>query len=365
MDFHRVRRVLIYRLGSLGDIVVALPALHLIESTFPNARRVLLTNLPIHSKAPAAQAVLDGTGLVHGYIAYPVGTRSPRELLPVWWQIRKFRPQVLVYLMAFRSDRATRRDARFFRLCGVERIIGLPLGELASPHFDAATNLWESEASRLLRCIRPLGESDVADLRNWDLRLNLAEQERASRELAVLGGSRLILVAVGGKMQATDWGTENWQSLLQRLSQRLPLHALVMIGAKEDFAASQAASARWEGKTLNLCGRLTPRETAAVAAKVELFLGRDSGPKYLAAVAGVPCAIVYSARNRPGIWFPPGRVHRNILHNVECANCNLEVCIEQRKKCITSITVDEMLQAAMEAWKNGRPAPVSVWHDGR
>jgi hypothetical protein len=58
-------------------------------------------------------------------------------------------------------------------------------------------------------------------------------------------------------------------------------------------------------------------------------------------------------------------VHRNILHNVECANCNLEVCIEQRKKCITSITVDEMLQAAMEAWKNGRPAPVSVWHDGR
>ena len=129
-----------------------------------------------------------------------------------------------------------------------------------------------------------------------------------------------------------------------------------MIGAQEDFAASEVASAHWQGKVLNLCGSLTPRETAAVAARAELFLGRDSGPKYLAAIAGVPCAIAYSARNLPGVWFPPGDKHRNIYHRVECSNCTLEVCVEQRKKCITSITVDEMLQAATEAWKNGQRA---------
>jgi len=54
-----VESVLVYRLGSLGDFVVALPALHLIERAFPNARRSLLTNVPVAAKAPAAREVLE------------------------------------------------------------------------------------------------------------------------------------------------------------------------------------------------------------------------------------------------------------------------------------------------------------------
>ncbi|MGI4829588.1 MAG: hypothetical protein ACRYFU_15540 [Janthinobacterium lividum] len=79
-----VRRVLIYRLGSLGDMLIALPAFHLIARAFPEADRRLLTNSPVHAKAPAAAAVLDGTGLVQGYLRYTVGTRSPWELLRLW-----------------------------------------------------------------------------------------------------------------------------------------------------------------------------------------------------------------------------------------------------------------------------------------
>ncbi len=319
----------------------------------------MLTNEPTQSKAPSAAAVLGESGLIHGSMAYPVGTRRASELLRLWWRIRRFRPQVLVYLMAPRGERAVRRDAKFFRLCGIQQMFGLPLGDLAENHFDAATDLWEPEAHRLLRSIRPLGDADVADRRNWDLRLSSAEQERAVKELACLGENPFVVVAIGGKMQATDWGTENWQSLLQRLSQLMRGHALVMIGAKDDLAASEVASAHWQGKVLNFCGSLMPRETAAVAARAELFLGRDSGPKYLAAIAGVPCAVVYSARNLPGVWFPSGDKHRNIYHRVECKNCNLEVCVEQRKKCITSITVDEMLQAAMEAWQAGQKTPAA------
>ena len=56
----RVRRVLIYRLGSLGDMAVAVPALRLVARAFPHAERRMLTNVPVHAKAPAAAAVLDG-----------------------------------------------------------------------------------------------------------------------------------------------------------------------------------------------------------------------------------------------------------------------------------------------------------------
>ncbi|MGA2046628.1 MAG: glycosyltransferase family 9 protein, partial [Terracidiphilus sp.] len=93
-----IRRVLIHRLGSLGDTVVALPCLHLIARVFPNAERRLLTNFPVHAKAPASAAVLEGSGLVHGYMRYTAGTRNPAELLRLAGEIRRFRPDVVVYL---------------------------------------------------------------------------------------------------------------------------------------------------------------------------------------------------------------------------------------------------------------------------
>src|SRR5271156_4682896 len=121
------QRVLIYRLGSLGDTLIALPALHLVARAFPTAERRLLTNLPVHAKAPPAEAILRHTNLVHDYLRYPVGTRNPRSLLVLALQIRRWRPDVLVYLAAARGPRTARRDALFFHLCGISRQIGVPL----------------------------------------------------------------------------------------------------------------------------------------------------------------------------------------------------------------------------------------------
>ncbi len=349
-----VQRVLIYRLGSLGDTVVALPALHVVERAFPQAERRLLTNLPVHAKAPAAWAILQDSGLVQGTMSYPVGTRNPLELAKLMWEIRRFRPQVLVYLTQPRGESALARDVRFFRACGIRQFVGVPEGDLGQCRYDAASGLWEQEAARFLRCVQPLGDADVNDLRNWDLRLTEKELARARAALAPLGGAPFVACGPGTKMQANDWGQENWRALLGRVSEQMRDRALVLVGAKDDFATSEFAGAAWSGTTLNLCGELTPRETAAVLRKAELFLGPDSGPKHLAASQGVPCALVFGARDRRGIWFPPGKGHVVVRHEVDCAGCGLTTCIEQKKKCIASVTVEEMLAAAMDAWQEGR-----------
>jgi hypothetical protein len=43
-----------------------------------------------------------------------------------------------------------------------------------------------------------------------------------------------------------------------------------------------------------------------------------------------------------------------VYHKVDCAGCDLEVCIEKKKICLTSITVDEMYAAAMAVWNQGQ-----------
>ena len=137
---NKTRRVLVYRLGSLGDMLVALPALHLVARAFPAAERRMLTNIPVSTKAAAAAEILGGSGLVQGYMGYGVGTRRVGELARLWWTIARWRPEVLVYLGSARGVEAARRDARFFRLCGLRRLVGVPLTEgMQRNYYGAAT----------------------------------------------------------------------------------------------------------------------------------------------------------------------------------------------------------------------------------
>jgi heptosyltransferase-3 len=340
-----VGRVLIYRLGSLGDTVVALPCLRLIAGMYPNAERVLLANFPVAAKAPASAAVLGASGLVHGYMRYTVGTRNPGELLRLNLEIRRFRPDVLIYLMPPRPLKDVKRDKLFFRLAGVKRFIGLPGADELRYRFDAGTGLYESEANRLARAMRSLGKAHPEDLANWDPVLTRAEKAAAVEALSSVAGKPILVCAPGCKMQANDWEQDNWRALVARLARKYPDHALVMAGAKQDAEVCDFVSQDWAGPRLNLAGKLTPRESAAVFAHARIFIGADSGPKHLAACMGVPCACVFSARDLPGVWFPPGDRNAIVHHQPECAGCGLETCIAMEKKCIRSVTVDEMERA--------------------
>ena len=66
---------------------------------------------------------------------------------------------------------------------------------------------------------------------------------------------------------------------------------------------------------------------------------------HLAAAVGAPVVAIFAARNIPRQWFPFGKQHRVVYHRVECWGCGLETCIEQQKKCLMSITVDEVMEA--------------------
>jgi heptosyltransferase-3 len=340
-----VRRVLIYRLGSLGDTVVALPSYHLLARKFADAERVLLTNFPVNAKAPASAAVLGESGLIHRFMRYTVGTRSAWELLRLAWQIRRFKPDVMIYLMPLRGAESVRRDRIFFRLAGVRRMVGFPSAEDLERRFDAKTGLYEAEAFRLGRLIGEFGDVKAGDLANWDLRLSTAEVEAGARAIAPLQGKPLIACAPGCKMQANDWERENWRQLIGRLYHAYPDHGLVMAGGPDDLDLCEYAAQDWGGAKLVLSGTLNPRETAAMFSHAAMFLGPDSGPKHLAACMGIRCACVFGARDLPGVWFPPGEGHEVVYHQPECFGCRLETCIAMQKKCILSVSVNEMEQA--------------------
>ncbi len=356
-----VRRVLVYRLGSLGDTLVALPSLHLVARAFPNAERRMLTNIPVASLAPAAAAVLGDSGLIHSYENYPVGLRSPWRLLAVLLRLLRFRPEVVVYLKATTDAAVARRDAMFLRLTGARRMIGMPARDTDLVPVPSADGTFEPEAYRLARSIGELGNADVDSRAAWDLRLSSAEKARAQEVLQPLEHRPFFAVSVGTKVQSKDWGISNWTRFLQALATAYPGRALLLAGAREEASATEAASEGWKsvphaGPAVNVCGLLTPRQTAAVFERADLFIGHDSGPMHLAAVVGTPTVAIFAARNKPRTWFPVSAPHCVLYHRVDCWGCGLETCLEQRKKCLLSITVDEVLEGVHTMMRTLVPA---------
>jgi heptosyltransferase-3 len=345
---YTAKRVLLYRLGSLGDTVIALPCFHLIARIFPDAERRLLANIPVNSKAPAAALILGESGLVHSYMSYPVGMRDLRSLRRLSAQIREWKPDLLVYLAASRGIGRTLRDVCFFRASGVKRVVGLSWSRYRRIAQDGA---YESEASRLVRSVSEIGDARPDDPESWDLRLSTSERMRARERMRDWPGrNNFVALSLGTKVEVNDWGVGNWRRLLARLGKRYPGLGLLLIGVTEERGLSNNAAAEWRGPVLNLCGVTSPRETAALLGSARLFLGHDSGPMHLAAAVGTCCVAVFSARNLPGVWFPFGADHRVIYHDVPCKGCGLETCMKFEKRCITSVSIDEIFSTVVEAF---------------
>jgi len=312
-----VENIIIYRLGSLGDTIVALPCFHRIAQSFPTATRILLTNVPVATKAAPVRAILGGSGLVDRAIAYPIGTRSPLKLWRLAREIRALKATTLIYLTPARGLVAVIRDFLYFRLCGIHRIIGLPVtADLQTNRMDHATGYVERECERLARTLSALGPIDLAARGAWDLLLTEEEKSTGRKTVEAFGNSAFIAINMGGKYVENDWGAERWIELLSRLASNYSSYGLLIVGAAEDSVRAQAVTRDWPNCVINACGRLAPRESAATLQAASIFIGHDSGPLHLAAASNVACVGLLSGLNRPKKWHPYGNIHR-IIHRME------------------------------------------------
>jgi heptosyltransferase-3 len=323
-------------LGSLGDTLVALPALNLVARHFPNAQRRVLTERSAHPKAASMATLLEGTGLVHDYYWFPMPKKNENRFGPMLRlarDIRAWKPEVLIYMHEQRGQMIALRDAAIFRMLGIRRLVGVPLGPtLQRRVFLDSFGRFEHRSEYLAR----------------SLAFSSLERRRAAAELESVGAcTGLLAMSIGTKFDVKDWGDANWHALLTELSVRLPGWGLIALGAPVEHERSSALLTSWRGASLNLCGKLSVRESGAVLQRVRLFVGHDSGPMHLAASVGTRCAAIFSARNMPGLWFPYGAGHTVFYKKTECAGCDLTVCIEFKKKCITAVTVDEVSTAVM------------------
>lgn len=338
------RPIIVYRIGQLGDAVIALPALHALRREYPDTPLVLLTNRHASNSAlVSAWDVIGPTVLCDGVIFYDVSTGTLanwRTYIALARALRLIAPQEIVNIAPRRSAWDVRRDWLFFRVvCGAPAYRSVrPDDQPKRPCDDALKR--EPEWLRLLRAVAPSATSSAFELRipRW------AHNEAESALSALSQYPRLVAVAPGSKMPAKRWPTERYKQVGRQILSKDETSALVAIGGREDQRLGEELQQAWGARSLNLCGQLSVFGSAAVLRRCESFIGNDSGAMHLAGLAGIPCIALFSARDLPGKWAPLGDHNRILRKNVECAGCMLEVC-DKDNLCLAKIEVHEVVEA--------------------
>ncbi len=362
------QRILVFRIGQLGDTVVALPAMWAIRRHFRQARLTLLSDCHPRLGWVVPSDLLAGAGLFDEFLSYPVDASGVGGTLR-WWRMlrllttmRRKAFDLLVYLApSARTSAQIARDRRFFAAAGIGQFLGMrSFPQFPSKAVGQPLPIVPSEADLLLARLAadgvPVPSSGAG---SFDLNLGKAEEQQVESWLRGLpsdGGRPWIAVGPGSKIPAKRWPLERFAEVGASLVAERDVWP-VIFGGPEDRPAGDMLLREW-GRGYNAAGVLALRSSAAALKRCRLYLGNDTGTMHLAAAVGVPCAAVFSARDFPGRWYPNGRGHHVFRSQVDCEGCGLTACVERHNECLERISAAEVLAACQSILHASRKLPL-------
>lgn len=349
-------KILVFRIGQLGDTIVSLPVLHALREQWPDAQLSLLFDSHLGKKYVVSKDLFRSTDIYNEFISYPVGSgkwqklRATLSLLPLVLRLRKKRFDLVINLApGIRPPAAKVRDTLFFRLCGIRKIV--TAADFRAPE-DKTRPLkpLPHEADVLLACLRAVGiEPPAPGTGSMSLCLNQQDETEYSNWLQKSGlpqpPRRWIGLGIGSKMQAKLWPIESYIELCRRLIRDCDVFPIIAGGPEDREAGDQLLQAC--GRGYNCAGELSLRGSARLLRECMLYIGNDTGTMHLAVSEKTPCVGIFSARDFPNKWYPYGNHHTVHRVAVDCEGCMLTECITEDRKCLRSISVDAVYRSCV------------------
>jgi ADP-heptose:LPS heptosyltransferase len=348
------KRILVFRVGELGDTIIALPSLRAVREAFPGAHISFLGNVNSKSNNVTAQQAIPATGLIDEWLSYSVNGAGWRswQSVSLLKRLRKARFDTLVYLAPrLRKPKEVHRDLLFFRLAGIKNVIGQHGFSMPERSAGVPLATADHELEHLLQRLS-LSGIKIPSAENARIDLALTQQETDAADswlrMQVKDRDRKVLVGFGpgSKWPAKIWPEERFKEVGLRLTREYGAYPIVFGGA-EDKALAERLVEYWKSGS-TAAGALSPRQAAAALAQCALYVGNDTGTMHLAAAVGTPCVAIMAALDWPGRWVPYGPGHIVLRRTVPCEGCLLKVCDKEAMRCLKMIEVDEVINACSQ-----------------
>jgi heptosyltransferase I len=303
-----IKRLLIVRLGAMGDVIHGLHAAAALGAAIPDATlgwlieerwSELLCSLPTPRSGPrSAQRPL--VDRVH-----TVNTRQWRSApfsVATWERVAATLSDLrAAHYEAALDLQGAVRSSLLAKWSGAPTIFGS-----VQPRENLATMFYTRQIITHGEHVVEQNLSLAAAVAGQSLKMGQAElprdtaaEQECDRRLNARGIQTFALLNPGAGWGAKQWPAERYAQVATQLAED-GLKSLINFGpGEEDLAGAVEAASNGAAQTLT--GSLT--ELIALTRRARLFIGGDTGPMHLAAALGVPVVAIFGptdpARNGP------------------------------------------------------------------
>lgn len=353
MELQNVRRLAVFKLRNIGDVLMLTPVLRALRETFPGARITVVVN-------SGTEAMLAHNPHIDEVLVYRRGGTLGEEVAFLGGLMRRRFDLTIGFTEG-------QRTAWYSRLCGARYRFGLvkiargrrhwaynfPMYPVRRAHEVEAHFVMLADAGLKLRTPEP-----------GRLCLVVPEEDRAwaRQQLAPLRPARVVHVHPVSRWLWKCWDAAAMAATIDWLQSERGARVVVTTSpAERERETARAIVAQCRTAPLFFDGNLSLGQIAALSAESDGYFGVDTAPMHMAAAVGVPVVALFGPTNARnwGPWTPLGRVlSKHCVCNDVAAK---EKCDWSRTRaCLAAITVPEAEAALDEMLAMRKLDPASV-----
>lgn len=344
-----LRRIVIIRLSSLGDVLLTTPILRLIRQHCPEAQ--------LHFVVKAIYADLVRA---HPCIDRVVCVEDGQALSAVLQPLRQTQYDLVLDLHRTLRSRLLyhglwARHKLSYSKRTVRRALLVSLG-------------WNA-----LRAMTPVPELYAAPLRRLGMQTPLSglemhlmpgstEAVQAHLETVCPWATQrpLLALAPGARWSTKQWPVARFAAVAEALASSQGA-GVVVLGGTEDAPLATALCQQLSVPVLDSTGTLSLMQTAALLQRCRLLLSNDSGLMHMATALHVPVVAIFGPTVQEFGFYPFHATAQVVSTALACRPCSTKGskrCPRGHHHCMQQVTVPQVLSAAQRLWL-GR----EVWND--
>lgn len=338
------RRVLVARLDSMGDVLLAGPAVRAVAA---RAEVVMLCG-PRGAEAAALLPGVDGRIVWNApWVPDPAPRFSTPRFVELLTRVRAARVDEAVILTSFHQSPLPLAMA--LRMAGVPRITGASVdypGSLLDVRLRPGEDLPEDipEAERALRIAAAAGFPGQDDDR-----LRVVGVPPTGE---LTGDGPYVVLHPGASVPSRRWPIEGFARAARLLAEEG--HRLVLTGDEADLPLTAVVSREAPG-AVDLAGACTLPQLAGVLAGADAVVVGNTGPAHLASAVGTPIVCLFSPVVPAVRWAPRG-VPVRVLGDQQaaCRDTRARSCPVPGHPCLSEVSAEQVVAAVREVMAQAR-----------
>lgn len=327
IDKTQVHNILFITLSNIGDVVLTLPVLGVLEKEFPNAKISVMVSpqaKEIFVNDPAISKIISYDKHISFLEKIKLGLRLKRRNFDLVVDLRSTLYPVLINA-PYRTSLFTpplRAGAGFSKTKKHKHKIYIHLNKLLPLGLDvqnATYNLFFSE-------------EDKRTTKNIFEEFNISEADK------------IVAVAPGAKSHIKRWTTSGFTKVCQRLNRELGIKVLLVGDTNDKEITSQILSAQALSDTYDISGRTNMHQLGYLLSRCKLLVTNDSAPLHLADIVNIHCVAIFGPTDH--IKYGPTLENSVVIRkNLKCSPCEKAQCAFNLE-CMKQISADEVFEAA-------------------